>query len=59
MKKEEVLGIVEKMSDEIDINQLISTLNLRRKLERAEADVAAGRVVTHEEVEREMAAWRD
>ncbi len=59
MKKEEVLSIVEKMPNEIDINQLISTLNLRRKLERAEADVAAGRVVTHEEVEREMAAWRD
>lgn len=59
MKKEDVLDILEKMPDELDVDQLIYTLYLKRKLELAKADIAAGRVVPHEEVEREMRAWPD
>ena len=59
MRKEEVLDILEKMPDEVDVDKLIYTLYLKRKLELAEADITAGRVIPHEEVEREMEAWRD
>ena len=59
MNKQDVFHILERMPDEIDVDQLIYALYLRRKLQSAEADLAAGRVVTHEEVEREMKEWRD
>ena len=59
MKKREVLALVEQMPDEIDVDKLIYALHLRRKVELAEADIAAGRVVSHEDVEREMEEWRD
>lgn len=59
MKKDEVLAIVTNMPEEVDVDKLIYTLRLKHKRERAEADVAGGRVVSQEEVEREMGEWRD
>lgn len=57
MKKDEVQALLDKMPDEIDAEELIYTLYLKHKLERAEADIAAGRVTPHEEVERLMSEW--
>jgi predicted transcriptional regulator len=57
MKKHEVQSLLDKMPDEIDAEQLIYTLYLKHKLERAEADIAAGRLTPHAEVERLMAEW--
>ena len=49
---------MQKMAYEIDVDRLIYALHLRRKVELARADIAAGCVVSHEEVEREMEEWR-
>jgi predicted transcriptional regulator len=57
VKKHEVQSLLDTMPDEIDAEQLIYTLYLKYKLERAEADIAAGRLTPHEEVERLMAEW--
>jgi hypothetical protein len=59
MKKSEVLELLQEMPEDLDVEKLIYTLYLRQKLEIAEADLAAGRVISHEEVEREMEEWRD
>ena len=59
MKKDEVFHLLEQMPDEIDVEELIYTLHLRWKLELAETDIAAGRVIPHEAIEREMEEWRD
>ncbi len=59
MKKSDVLELLQEMPEELDVEKLIYTLYLKRKLEIAEADLAAGRMVTHEVVEQEMEAWRD
>ncbi len=47
------------MPDEIDPNDLTYWLYLKQKLEAAEADVAAGNVVDHEEVMRLIDSWRE
>lgn len=57
MKKREVQDLLDRMPDEIDAEQLIYTLYLKHKLERAEADNAAGRLTPHADVERLMAEW--
>lgn len=57
VKKREVQDLLDRMPDEIDAEQLIYTLYLKQKLERAEADIAEGRLTPHAEVERLMAEW--
>ena len=57
MKKQEVLEIVESLPDQIDLEQLMHELYLKAKLERAEAAVAAGEVVSHEDVVRRSQEW--
>ena len=49
--------MLDRMPVETDAEQLIYTLYLKHKLERAEAAIAAGRLTPHAEVERLMAEW--
>lgn len=46
------------MPDEIDIEALIYRLYVRGKLELAEADIAAGQLLSAEEVRAHAAQWR-
>lgn len=55
--KEEVIEMVRQMPDEIDIEELIYRLYLREKIEMAEADIAAGRTFSSEEVRAQSAEW--
>ena len=57
MKKQEVLDILERLPDQIDIEQLIDELYLKAKLERAEAAVAKGNVVSQDEVVKRSREW--
>ena len=59
MKKQEVLDILERLPDQIDIEQLIDELYLKAKLERAEAAVAKGNVVSQEEVVKRSREWAE
>jgi hypothetical protein len=57
MEKERVLEVVEDLPDNVDLDALIERLYLLRRLEIAEEEVAEGKLVEHEEVERRMAPW--
>ena len=57
MKKQEVLDILERLPDQIDIEQLIDELYLKAKLERVEAAVARGNVVSQDEVVKRSREW--
>ena len=57
MKKQEVLDIIEQLPDEIDGEQLMHELYLKAKLDRAEAAVAKGDVVSHEEAIKRSREW--
>lgn len=56
--EERRLEMVLQMPDEIDIEALIYRLYVRGKLELAEADIAAGRLLSAEEVRAHAAQWR-
>mgnify|MGYP005862878923 CR=1 FL=1 len=58
IRKEEVLELVRQLPDEIDIEELIYRLYLREKLAAAEADIAAGRTLSAEEVRKQAVGWR-
>ncbi|HEU5249107.1 MAG TPA: hypothetical protein VFW15_03905 [Thermoanaerobaculia bacterium] len=56
--KQEVIQLLEQMPEPVEIEELIYRLYLREKLAAAEADIAAGRTVSAEEVRAEAASWR-
>ena len=55
--KEEVLEMVRQLPDEIDVEELIYRLYVRERLEQAEEDIAAGRLLSAEEVRAQAAKW--
>ena len=57
MKKSDVLELLRDEPEDLDIDKFIYTLWFRRQIELGEADIAAGRVIPHEEVVREMKTW--
>jgi predicted transcriptional regulator len=57
MQKERILEVVGALPDEVDMDSLIEKLYLLRRLELAEEEIAAGKVVPHEEVEKRFATW--
>ena len=59
MRKDRVLEVVDDLPDEVNLDALIERLYLLRRLELAEEEVAAGKVLEHNEVEQRMAKWLD
>lgn len=57
MKKQEVLDILEQLPDPIDPEQLMYKLYVKAKLDRAEAAVERGHVVSQDEVIRRSREW--
>jgi hypothetical protein len=58
MHKEEVLELVRQLPDEVDVEEVIYRLYLREKLAADEADIAAGRTLSPEEVREQARTWR-
>ncbi len=58
LRKKEVLDMVRRMPEKVDVEELIYRLYLREKLERAEQDIAAGRTYSTAEVRRHIRKWQ-
>jgi predicted transcriptional regulator len=59
MQKVRVQEVVEELPENVDLDALIERLYVLRRLELAEEELAEGKVVEHEEVEKRMAKWLD
>ena len=57
MTKSQVLKILRAQPEELDVDRLIYTLYVRRKIEQGIADADAGRVVSLEEIDRMIDEW--
>jgi len=49
--------VLDRMAESATLQEVIDELEILAALQQGEADIAAGRVVSHEEVERRSAAW--
>jgi hypothetical protein len=56
MSKDRILEVLEALPDDVDIDSLIEKLYLLRRLEVAEEEIAAGKLVEHDEVEKRFAS---
>ncbi len=59
MTKDQVRTLLEAQPDEVDVNAFLEELILQEKLAAGEADLAAGRVVSHEEAKQRLARWTE
>lgn len=57
MKKTDVIDVLESLPEEIELDDLLRRLYLKAKLDEAEEDVAAGRIVEHDELVQRSEAW--
>jgi predicted transcriptional regulator len=55
--KQTVLDVVNRLPENLTLDQIRDQLELLAKLREGFADSQAGRVVPHEEVKRRFAAW--
>jgi predicted transcriptional regulator len=57
--KEAARQIIDALPDEASFEDIRYAIYVRESIERGLRDIEAGNTVSHEEVKREMAAWRE
>lgn len=55
--KQIVLEAIRKLPDDISIEEIAEDVEILAAIRKGEADIAAGRFKTHEEVEKLLASW--
>ena len=55
--KQQVQEILEQLPEDASLEDIQYHIYVRQKIEQGLADVEAGRVVSHEEVQRRLAKW--
>ena len=53
--KQKIIEVIERLPDEVSIDEAIERLYLLSKIERGLAQIEAGQVVSHEEIKNEFA----
>ena len=57
--KEQLHQLIDRLPDDCTVEDVQYHLYVQQKVEQGLKDVRAGRVLSHEEVERRMAKWTD
>jgi len=57
--KQEVQKVLDTLTEEVSLEDIQYHLYVLQRLERGRQDVAAGRVIPHDEIEQRMARWLD
>jgi predicted transcriptional regulator len=55
--KQQVQDILENLPEDASLEDIQYHIYVRQKIEQGLADVAAGRVISHEEVQRRLSKW--
>lgn len=57
MLKDDVKQIIDNLPDDCSLEDIQYTLYVRKKIQQGQDDLAEGRIVTHEEMEKRMSKW--
>ena len=55
--KHQVIDMIKDLPEQIDVEELMYRLYLREKIESAEEEVKADRLITHNELLKEISSW--
>lgn len=56
--KKEAIDLIETMPDDSSILDIVETLLLKEQVQKGLDDVEAGRVISHEELKKQIQQWR-
>ncbi|MFM9331331.1 hypothetical protein [Paenibacillus mesotrionivorans] len=57
MLKDDVKQIIDNLPDDCSLEDIQYTLYVRKKIQQGQDDMAEGRIVTQEEMEKRMSKW--
>ena len=57
--KESAIEMIGRMPDDASINDIMYAVYVRMKIERGLRDAEAGNVIDHDDMKRDIAAWRE
>ena len=55
--KRDVIEMLERMPDDVTLEDMMYALYVRQKIDRGLKDIAEGRLVPHDQVMREVKTW--
>ena len=56
-KKAEVIAMIERMVDDVTLEEIIEAIEVRMQIEEGLLEIEAGRTIPHEEVIRRHSKW--
>lgn len=55
--KDQVISVISKLPDDAEIEDIMNRLYILNKINTGQTDVKNGRVISHEDMKKEMASW--
>lgn len=57
MNKNQLLDIIEKMPEEISVDELIAEIHFNEKLEKGLSQIDEGKTISHAEARQRLSKW--
>jgi hypothetical protein len=57
MQKQAILQVLEKLPDNVDVDELLDCIILMEKIVQAESRLAAGEGVSHDQAKQRLEGW--
>ena len=57
MQKEKIQEVIDTFPEDVDVDEFLERVYLLRKIEIAEAQLAAGEGIPHDEARKRLAQW--
>ncbi len=55
--KQEIISMIEKLSDEADYDEIMAEIYFRKKVDNSLKQIEEGKVITHEEAKKRISKW--
>lgn len=55
--KQEIIGMIEKLPDEVDYDEIMSEIYFKQKVDKSLTQIEEGEVISHEEAKKRMSKW--
>ncbi|MFQ5900897.1 MAG: hypothetical protein ACE5IH_05015 [Thermodesulfobacteriota bacterium] len=55
--KQEVIGMIKNLSDEVDYDEIMAEVYFRQKVDKSLNQIEQGKIISHEEAKERLSKW--
>ncbi|MBI4650303.1 hypothetical protein HY745_03260 [Candidatus Desantisbacteria bacterium] len=55
--KQDVISMIEKLSDEVDYDEIMAEIYFRQKVDTSLRQIEEGKVISHEDAKKRISKW--